>query len=528
MKKILSCLLSLVLLLSICTPLAIADEKTSITYWVDIDTTALGNYDDRLCYQLAQEATGIDVEFLHPAKGTEKEAFSILISSGEYPDAIQYKWDAQYPGGITAALDDGVIIDLKPYLTEEYVPNLYKYFEAFPEVWKYITTDDGRIGVIPAIYTNSTGASEHQSMYNRSLYSQSSGGLIVRQDWLEAQSITLPQTVNEWDVALRQLKAAYNLEAAFTTTWSKLKVKIPFISAYDICMGLYNDEGTVKYGPMEDGMKDALALLNKWYTDGILDVDFAVNDDKAVTAKVLNEKSALWIGTAGSNIGAYYQSMVAAGKTEFNAIPVTSPALTADGQPKFSDQALLAPFGGIGLAITSDCKDIAAVLKFIDYGFTEEGNMVMNWGKEGVSYEKKDGWPAFTDLVFHDPNGLTTADAQKLYLTQNGPWPVDNYNRVAVRVTYGTDSVMNTDNVWSASGKYSSNMPPISLTTEEAEVFANYFTEINAYAEEMMQKFIMGSVSLDEFEKFQENLKSMGIEEVLEVQQSALDRFLAR
>ena len=168
------------------------------------------------------------------------------------------------------------------------------------------------------------------------------------------------------------------------------------------------------------------------------------------------------------------------------------------------------------------------MLKFIDYGFTEEGNMVMNWGKEGVSYEKKDGWPAFTDLVFHDPNGLTTADAQKLYLTQNGPWPVDNYNRVAVRVTYGTDSVMNTDNVWSASGKYSSNMPPISLTTEEAEVFANYFTEINAYAEEMMQKFIMGSVSLDEFEKFQENLKSMGIEEVLEVQQSALDRFLAR
>ena len=527
MKRTLACLLALVLLLALSIP-AMAEEKASFTYWVGLDTTALTNYDDRLGYQIAQEATGIDVEFLHPAKGTEPDAFKILIASGEYPDAIQYTWDKSYPAGVTAAMDDGVIIDLKPYLTEEYVPNMIKYFEKYPELWSYITTDDGRIGTIPCIYTNSTGASEHQKLFDRSLYSQSSGGLIVRQDWLEAQGIELPTTVDGWDAALRQLKEAYTLDATFTTTWSNLKGKFPFISAYDICVGLYNDEGIVKYGPAEDKMKDALTLLNKWYADGILDVDFAVNDSKAVTANVLNEKSALWIGTAGSNIGAYYQSMVKAGKTEFNAIPVTSPSLEEGGQPKFSEQALIAPFSGISLAITSTSTNIETVLKFVDYAFTEEGNMSLNWGKEGVSYEMVDGWPAFTDLVFHDPNGLTTADAQKLYLTQNGPWPVDNYNRVAVRVTYGTDSVMNTDNVWAASGKYSSNMPPVSLTSKEAEIYANYFNEINTYAEEMMQKFIMGSESLDGFEQFQKNLESMGLAEVLKVQQSALDRFLAR
>ena len=529
MKRILACFLTLVLLLGACIGCAAAEEQKSITYWVALDTTALTNYDDRLGYQMAQEATGIDVEFLHPANGADSEAFSIMIASSEYPDAIQCRWDTQYPGGITAALDDGIIIDLKPWLTEEYMPNLIKYFGKFPELWNYITTDDGRIGIIPCIYTTTAAGSEkHGSLYERELYSQSSGGLITRQDWLDAQGIALPGTVAEWDAALRQLKDAYQLDAAFTTTWSNLVSKFPFVSAYDICMGMYNDEGTVKYGPAQDSMKDALGLLHQWYADGILDVDFVVNDSKAVTAKVLNEQSALWIGTAGSNIGAYYQSMVANGKTEFNAVAVTSPSLEAGGQPKFSEQALPAPFSNICLAITSSCKDIPTVLQFIDWGFTEEGNMALNWGKEGVSYEFVNGYPAFTDLVFHDPNGLTTADAQKLYLTQNGPWPVDNYNRVAVRVTYGTPSVMNTDAIWSASGKYSSNMPPVTLTSEEAEVVANYYSEIKAYAEEMMQKFIMGTESLDGFATFQQNLISMGLNEVLNAEQAALERFLAR
>ena len=46
--------------------------------------------------------------------------------------------------------DDGTFIDLTPYLTEEYMPNLSKILDENPDIRSAITMDDGYIYGLPA------------------------------------------------------------------------------------------------------------------------------------------------------------------------------------------------------------------------------------------------------------------------------------------------------------------------------------------------------------------------------------------
>ena len=52
--------------------------------------------------------------------------------------------------------------------------------------------------------------------------------------------------------------------------------------------------------------------------------------------------------------------------------------------------------------------------------------------------------------------------------------------------------------------------------------------DVNTYSDEMIIKFIMGVESLDQFDKYVENLKSFGIEKAVSIEQAALDRYSKR
>ena len=51
---------------------------------------------------------------------------------------------------------------------------------------------------------------------------------------------------------------------------------------------------------------------------------------------------------------------------------------------------------------------------------------------------------------------------------------------------------------------------------------------IETYVQECNVKFIMGQMSLDDYDSYRETLRSMGIERCTELQQAALDRYFAR
>lgn len=53
------------------------------------------------------------------------------------------------------------------------------------------------------------------------------------------------------------------------------------------------------------------------------------------------------------------------------------------------------------------------------------------------------------------------------------------------------------------------------------------FSDIDTYMDETVSKFVVGNLSLDQFDSFVQQLKDMGIEDCIAIEQAAYDRYLA-
>ena len=53
------------------------------------------------------------------------------------------------------------------------------------------------------------------------------------------------------------------------------------------------------------------------------------------------------------------------------------------------------------------------------------------------------------------------------------------------------------------------------------------FSDIDTYMDETVSKFGVGDLSLDQFDSFVQQLKDMGIEDCIAIEQAAYDRYLA-
>jgi putative aldouronate transport system substrate-binding protein len=71
-------------------------------------------------------------------------------------------------------------------------------------------------------------------------------------------------------------------------------------------------------------------------------------------------------------------------------------------------------------------------------------------------------------------------------------------------------------------------MPATTLTVEEGERNSTLLNEVNTYVSEMTLKFIIGDESFDNYDAFLSKMKELGVDEVLKIQQDALDRYNAR
>ena len=49
--------------------------------------------------------------------------------------------------------------------------------------------------------------------------------------------------------------------------------------------------------------------------------------------------------------------------------------------------------------------------KVLDYGYSEKGRMLYNFGIEGESYEMVDAYPKYTEKIINNPDGLSMTEA---------------------------------------------------------------------------------------------------------------------
>ncbi|WNR42942.1 type 2 periplasmic-binding domain-containing protein [Paenibacillus roseipurpureus] len=459
-----------------------------------------------------EKRTGVKLEFIHPTVGAEKDFFNTLIASGDLPDIFIGNM-GDYPGGASAAEKDGVILSLNDILPK-YAPNAWNLISKDKEMDKMVKTDTGKYLMFPSV---------------RSELGKVFAGPLLRADWLKELNLPVPETIDEWYTVLKTFKEKKGATAAFGYEGKSTPALLRdvFLGAYKTDYAFYvDDKGKVQFGAATQEYKSFLTTFHKWYEEGLIDKDFPLTDANKLKSLIDQNKTGAFIGQSGG----YIRSLLDKYKTSnptFDLVGAKYPVLKKGDTP-FSgqkDQKFNAPFSAV---ITAKSKNVEIAAKFLDYFFTPEGIQFSNFGIENTTYKLENGKPKFTEFVTSNPNKWTSTQVQAMYSSFNGFPAVELPEKIEQLNIYKqqTEALK----VWAQTDadKHAFRDSVISHTEEESKIVAKYNEDVYKYAEQMFTKFVFGSESLDNYQKYLDQLKALGVDQLIKAKQDAYDRYMKR
>jgi putative aldouronate transport system substrate-binding protein len=493
----------------------ISDEKITLTYWYpnagSIGT--LADYNDSEFFQWLEEKTNIHIEFIVPAAGEESQSFNNLFISGDLPDIMYTQpQNFMYRDGMDAAIDDGYIADISEHL--DWAPNYVSWLNSIDTAKQDVYTDAGKMYGFWSFWDNMENGYADQ-------------GLSIRKDFLDKVKMDVPTTYDEWETVLTAFKDQLGIEAPFYT--SKYGIDHgEFMAGFGIAPRFYQVNGEVKFGPMEDGFKDYLTLLNDWYKKGLLDPDFATRKSSGVAADndmILNDKVGALIDWGTRMTDAYISR--GATNPDFYAVAAPQPKKSAsDPDPAWRDvNNNYRDIQAVCLTVNANSEHLEEAIRWVDAFYAKDVYLNANYGidseKDTVWYEAEDGHRiGIYDFRYSNPDGLDSATVAAKYWAKNPPIRCE-----AAQIEQMPADRAESYAVWS---KYApTNYIPVTvtMTSDENAEYTQYFTDIEAYIQENEVKFIDGERSLDEYDAYRETLKEMGIEKCIAIKQASLDRY---
>ncbi len=483
-----------------------AGDPNKLTYWAQFNpavSQTLSNMDETPYAQELQKRLGIDIEYIHPPVGQEVEKFNLLIASNDMPDIIFWDWNANYAGGPAKAIREKRIIPLNDY--KDKAPNFFSYLAEHDDVDKLSKTDNGDYYG----FTSIKGTSALTL----------TDGMILRSDWLQDLGLEIPETIEEWEIVLKAFKEQKGAKAPLSArTWGLS----PFATGFGISDYFYQKDGKAMYGPLQPEYKDYLAKMNQWYNEGLIDKDIATIDDITVNSNILTGVSGVTYNSIGSGIGRYMNAATIDG---YDLVGAPYPVKQKGDSVTIANCTAVS--GGSAGVITTNCKNIDTALKLLDYGYSEEGRMFMNFGVEGLTYEMIDGYPKYTDLITNNPDGLAIAETLGRYTQASIAAPTIQDARYMEQYA-ALPSQKKTLEIWRQHQASATMYPPVNPKEEDISEYTRLQTDITTYASEMFMKFVMGVEPIENYDKFVDGLKSRGIDRLMEIKQEALDAFNAR
>ena len=234
---------------------------------VDAGTDAGNNAWTQWIQQQMLDLYNVEVEFVTVSRWDEVNAINNLLAAGDAPDiCYTYSYDT-----ILTYADMGGVTDLAPYLSQ-YKDKLSNLWTLLGDANIYLDLDPST-GILWAI----EGKRAETCRINT----------FVRQDWLDTLGLAAPTTKAEFEAMLVAFKD--NAETLLGADADKM---VPYSVSYDIgwraatlidsfmdpaisdkelFVNGYDDRKLT-----QNGTKEAVRLLNKWYNAGLIWKDFAV------------------------------------------------------------------------------------------------------------------------------------------------------------------------------------------------------------------------------------------------------------
>lgn len=484
------------------------DDVTTFTLWTSNSpdlSEIISDLNEYLVFSQLEQATNVRWDATLVSFFSSDEQFQLMVASQDYTDVVCRAIDS-YTGGTDQAIEEEFLIDVSD-LIDENMPNLLDWFDKYPELRKQMTTVEGNIGGFPKFYQEPSDVNE---------------GALIRLDWLEELGLESPKTYDDLHNVLTQFKEQKNASAPLVIPVNT-GVQGNLLYGYNID-NYYQVDGQVRFGPMQPEFKEYLTMMNQWYNEGLLSDSFLTSQAEVLMdfSTILSGDTGVWCGSGTQSI-TQLLSMAAESQPDMRITGMTNVTKDGDTAHVGTESQIL---DSIMWSITTECSDSAAIARYVDYLYSDAGILLANYGVEGETFHYVDGKPVLTELVTNNPDysynlalNIFTCDRQTPV-----PFIIDEQK---ARNDYSEDQ-SNAVAVWNEAtdGLYNIPRQGVNMTTKEQEEYNSIYSDIDTYMDETISKFVVGDLSLDQFDSFVQKLKDMGIEDCIAIEQTAYNRYL--
>ncbi len=485
--------------------LPITEEPTNYTMWTTLHPAYM-NYvtdlADLTVWTEIAERTNIYFEFTAVSGITAEDSFNLMMAGGDYCDIIT-EMDL-FSDGIESAIDQEILQDLSG-LIADYCPTYWDMVCSDASAYLTLVTDNGSVGTI-AILRGETVSTDLNTP-------------LVRNDWLSEFGLDAPETLDDLYEYMVMAKSTYDATSEFSSDGLDSK----FLTTYNLSGDYVVEDGVVKSVYTLDRFRTYLETTAQWYAEGLIDPDFyTINDNTENATKVANGQYALATNSA-QGLARVLQYVTDPDST-IDLLPI---AFVTDGEEIHVGQEAALIDDQDAWAITTACDNIEPLLTLVEYMFSEEGQLLFNYGIEGETYTlDADGTPQWTEFMTDDPD--YAFDVQE-YLYANATIPsVRDYSREMYDYS---ENELRAVEVTSNPGDCAYNYPDYAvMTSDESSSYSALESDLTTYTESAILSFITGQTELNDstWEEFQNTVASMGIDEMVSYKQAAYDRAMEK
>ena len=464
---------------------------------------------DWVAVQQVEELANVDLEFdIIPSSDYSTKVSLYLNTQENIPDVILY----QSTNGENANLAiNGAIVPISDY--KELTPHFWKQVEDHnlqSEV-DNVTLADGKLYYLP-------------SVFDKQFYD---GGLIMRQDYLEANNIDTPTSYDDFYELAKAYKADHPDSYPLTSLVGYRVLERMVMPSWGISLGgnsssgsyvlSYDfDKGEYFTGATSDQMKSYLEYMHKLYAEGLLDPEFQGPVDGDAWANKLATGQAMATYAYYDQIGGVESNSDIEG-FKLNLFPPLEGPGGAHHQPKSRVGS-----GPLFPAKTLDNDNFERIVSAIDTIFySPEGAEAWSMGQEGVTYEIVDNEIVYNDTILSSPEGIYKT-MQKEYGTGSAVtqmvWSFDeemtkydeNYKQINEQVAAMDNAIQ--------------QLPPSPILDDmQSEEVGLIQTPLADKYDVWVNEFITGVKSLDtDWDTYVQEMIDAGIEDMLEIYNSNL------
>ncbi len=448
-----------------------------------------------------EEAFNVKLNCLNnnaPTNDESKQILQLMVASGEKIDAfVAYDHNM-----LKKFAQQGVIAEVSEQLIKEEAPRMYNYLMGIdPGAWAFTNVDGKNYG-----FPTAWPLGDH------------SRTMSIRLDWLEKLGMEIPENLADLEKALyafrnddpdgNGLKDTRGM--SFYNTPGSVQMFAPIYGAFGAHPQIFQvKNGELVYGSILPEAKEALTLLNKWHTDGIIDPSFFMDNYTVFEEKWINGNFGLipdtWWWTAGPSVkyysGKLYDPVIAANP---NAKPTTMPPPAGpNGDRGMRQRSVMEVIPMIVFGKHME-KDEAKLRRFFQIWDellnTEKWSVFLYHGDEGVTYK----WNDKKEVEWIPP--YDTFEKREEYGMNYFSW-VPNYD-----IYDGATK----DGAWINKERAKAIGPMDAISGYPLDAWGKYKVNLQTIEEKAYIGFITGQRPLSEFDDFVEEWLDAGGNVVLE------------